>query len=740
MTDRREEPTRPLAEPAGATTEDSPSAKRAASIAGEPPPIEQATLPASGLQVVDVIGVGGMGVVYRARQTELERQIAYKRLLNGYTPEAKARFMREARLTAQLDHPNIVPVHLLDPGSATDPGGYAMKLVEGKTLSRLLAEARDAVIDGKALDDEHDLETRLEIFLRVCDAIAFAHERRIIHRDIKPANIMIGKFGAIYVMDWGIARPFGEDVPDDRYDELAGESPPSRTSEPDVTRAGMVVGSLQYMSPEQARGENSTLDGKSDQYALGLLLHELISLRPAYGTVGEVPDAEVHKRVAHGDRPLLEMIDGKPARVPRELRAIVVKATELHPKRRYNNVRELADDVRRYMRGEEVIAWPDGPLDKLLRFIGRHRRATLTAFLVVLVAAAAALGWSRYRSAQSELSVRERGAELTALYSDIARQAHRIDGDLFRMERALEGLASAAEWAIVGPEPSGEATRVYFDEEFKDPARRPPDFTKQTAYRWPVSVQWPVVELAPGVDREAVMPLIRRLAPLRQHMLAMVVAAAVGDQMLPSPAEANAIMLQRKSLIDFTYIDTPEGIHMVWPGIDALPPGYDVRVASFYTMSANKHGTRWGAPYIDSSTDSAGDDLVLPCTRGLWSPSGTFLGVAGVEMTVTKMVETSMVVPDRRVRRASLVTPKGDVIVDSRDANKRFKPSLKDEAVDLAPFDLPAIASAIRAGEQGLRETTREGTPIAVAFVRLDAIGWYFVVEVDAATLGEPVK
>jgi eukaryotic-like serine/threonine-protein kinase len=736
VTDRREEPTRALQEAAAAaTTDDSPVAKRAP-VESAPPPIESATLPASGLQVVDVIGVGGMGVVYRAKQTELERQIAYKRLLNGYTAEAKARFMREARLTAQLDHPNIVPVHLLDPGSATHPGGYAMKLVEGKTLSRLLGETRDLVAAGKPLDDEHDLETRLEIFLRVCDAIAFAHERRIIHRDIKPANIMIGKFGAIYVMDWGIARPFGEDVPDDRYDELAGESPPTRSSEPNVTRAGMVVGSLQYMSPEQARGENSTLDGKSDQYSLGLLLHELVSLKPAYGMYGEMPEAEVHKKVSLGDRPLLDAIDGKPARVPRELRAIVVKATELNPKRRYDNVRDLADDVRRFMRGEEVRAWPEGPLDRLLRFIGRHRRATLTAFLVVLVAAAAAVGWSRYRNAQSELSVRERGAELTAFYSDIARQAHRIDDDLFRMERALEGLATAAEWALVGPEPTGELARVYFDEDFKDPARRPPDFTKNTAYRWPVSVTFPVVGLAPGIDREATMPRIRRLAPLRQHMTSMVVAAAVGDQTMPNAAEAMQIMLSRKSLIDYTYIDTPEGVHMVWPGIDALPPGYDVRVASFYTMSANKHGTRWGAPYVDSTTDSAGDDLVLPCTRGLWSPTGEFLGVAGVEMTVTKMVETSMVVRDRKVRRASLVTPTGDVIVDSRDANRRFKASGKDEAVELSPFDLPAITAAIRAGEVGLRETTRDGVPIAVAFIRLEAIGWYFVVEVDSPTLG----
>lgn len=729
MNDRREQATRALhgsgAERAEAPTQDASPVSR-----GEAPPVEE-RLPTTGLELTEVLGVGGMGVVYRAKQTDLDRQIAFKRLLDGHTLEARLRFMREARLTAQLEHPNIVPVHLLDPGSEDVPGGYAMKLVEGKTLGRLLAEACEQVAAGKPLDDDHDLETRLEIFLRVCDAIAFAHDRRIVHRDIKPANVMIGRFGAVYVMDWGIARPFGADVPLDE-DEVS-QSVAERPSEPDVTRVGMVVGSLQYMSPEQARGENSSLDGRSDQYSLGLLLHELVSLRPPHE---EMPELELHKKVSHGDRPLLDAIDGKPARVPRELRAIVVKATELNPARRYENVRELAEDMRHFMRREAVLAWPDGPLDKILRFIGRHRRTTLTAFVVVIAVAVLAMGASRYRHAQAELSTRERGAKLTAVYSDIARQAHRIDGDLFRMERALEGLATAAEWALVGSTPTGEAARIYFDADFKDPARRPADFTKDTSYRWPVSVEYPVVQVAPGTDAVAQLARIQRLGPLREHMRRMILAAALGDQARPDPAAALQVMLHRKGPIDFAYIDLPDGIHMVWPGIDALPPNYDVRTAAFYQMSANKRGSRWGAPYVDSTLDSAGDDLVLPCTRGLWSPSGEFLGVAGVEITVTKLVETSLIVRERTVRRASLVNAQGNVVVDSRDANKRFVASGKDEAVELAPFDLPVIADAIRSGAEGLRETTRDGTPIVVAFVRLDAIGWHFVVEVDAATLG----
>ena len=699
-----------------------------------------ATMPGPGLEVSEVIGVGGMGVVYRAKQIDLERQIAFKRLIDRHTPEARARFMREARLTAQLDHPNIVPVHLLDPGSSDSPGGYAMKLVEGKTLSLLLAEAREAVAKGTPLDADHALETRFEHFLKVCDALAFAHDRKIIHRDIKPANIMIGAFGAVYVMDWGIARPIGGSEtpdeptppPDAAPNAPAGDEPANSEV---LTRVGAVIGSPQYMSPEQARGRNPELDGRSDEYALGLLLHEIISLKRA---VPGSTDPELYNNAARGQKARLDAIDGRPARVPRELRAIVARATAFTPNKRYPSVRALADDLRRYLRGEAVDALPETPLDALLRWMSRHRRTTLLAFIGVLAAAALVITWTRYRQTRNELATRDRGARLTGLFGEVSRQAHQIDDELARLEHALEGLGTAAEWALVGPEPPTASAPLYFDADFKDPARRPPDFTDKTAYRWPVSIDHPVIGVPPQTNLDAVLPAIRRLSPLRRHIRDMVVAAAIGDTKPISEADARALLLARTSPIDYAYVDLPEGIHYVWPGIDALPPGYDVRTASFYQMSANKRGHRWGAPYVDSTTDSAGDDLVLPCTRGLWSPTGVFLGVAGVEITVTKMVETSMVLAARKTLRTSLVDERGRAVVDSRDANKRFVASGKDEAVDFARFDIPEIATAIERGTEGLRELTRDGKRIVVAFVRLSTLGWYYVAELDGSTLGAP--
>jgi serine/threonine protein kinase len=728
---------RPQSERDDASAASSPSSSAASRVTVRAqeavmPSAATTSVPAPRLDISEVIGVGGMGIVYRARQAELERPIAFKRLIDAPTEEMRARFVREARLTAQLDHPNIVPVHLLDPGSDGEPSGYAMKLVEGKTLSTLIREARERVERGDKLGDEHSLDTRLEHFLKVCDAIAFAHDRGVIHRDLKPANVMIGSFGAVYVMDWGIARPIGRAGAADDVPRVA-HAAASSGGAGELTRYGALIGSPQYMSPEQAQGKNDELDGRSDQYALGLLLHELVSLIPAVNAPSELAAVEAATR---GEKTPLHALDTKPGRAPKELRAIVAKATALSPDARYPSVRELADDVRRFLHGDAVHALPEGPLGRLLRFMSRHRRTTLLAFVGVIFAASLALSITRYRQAARELAVRERGAELTAFYSEVARQGHRIDTQLLQLEEALEGLSTAAEWALTNPEPADPAP-IYFDTDFADPARRPADFTDATKYRWPISVDHMVVGVAPTTDRTELLSQIRRVLPLAEHMRQMIVRAAVGERAEVSPAEARRILLERESPIDYAYIDLPSGVHIMWPGMAALPPGYDVRTAGFYQISDHQRGKRWGAPYIDSTTDEKGDDLVLPCTEGLWSPSGEFLGVAGVEITVTKMVETSMVLPSRTTLRTSLLDEQGRKIIDSNDAGKRLASSGKDEALEFQDFDLPAVSAAIRNGEEGLRELTRNGRRILVAFVRLDALGWYYVVETDAATLGK---
>ena len=231
------------------------------------------------------------------------------------------------------------------------------------------------------------------------------------------------------------------------------------------------------------------------------------------------------------------------------------------------------------------------------------------------------------------------------------------------------------------------------------------------------------------------MPKLRRIALLRDHMADMFVKAGGEVPRALSADDRRRFLLGRKGPIDYAYVVLPEGVHFMLPGMDSMPPDYDVRTSGFYTMSANKTGRRWGAPYVDSTTDEQGDDLVLPCTQALWSPAGEFLGVAGVEITVTKLVDTSLALPRRPILRASLVTGDGKKVVDSFDANKRFKTNGKDVGLLLNDFDIPEITTAVRSGTQGIREVTHDGKRLAVVFARLDVLGWFYVVEVDAAAL-----
>jgi hypothetical protein len=406
---------------------------------------------------------------------------------------------------------------------------------------------------------------------------------------------------------------------------------------------------------------------------------------------------------------------------------------------RFPTGKELADELVRFEAGQLLLSRQYSARELLARWLRRHRRAVTLAAILAITAIVLAVVWVRYQRTAAELAIRQHGDQLTELYGEVARQAYRIDRDLLRLENALEGLAAAAAWALTGPEPPADLAPVYFVDDFADPDRHPPDFTRQTSYRWPVSVEFPVVAVAPGTDRAAVLPSIRRLSPLRHHIREMVLQAAIGDTTATTPQEATGILLSRRSPIDYAYVDLPTGVHVVWPGIAELRSDYDVRRASFYQISANRRGTHWGAPYVDSTNDRNGDDLVLPCTKGIWSPEGTFLGVAGVEMTVTKMVGTSMAMHERTTLRASLVDEQGRKVIDSRDANQRFHANGHDEAIEFTPFDLPAVTQAIRAErEGGVRETVRDGRPIVVAFVRLGVIGWYYVVEVDAVSLGLP--
>lgn len=270
------------------------------------------------------LGSGGMGTVYLAEDRELNRLVAIK-VLNtpDITEDLRHRMIREAQIIAGLEHPGIVPVH--DVGTLTDGRiFYAMKFVRGNRLDEYASQSPS-------------LKDRLRKFQAVCDAVAFAHAHGVIHRDLKPQNIMIGSFGEVLVLDWGVAKILKERTPI-RVDP--------RGSASNQTLDGAVIGTRDYMSPEQARGEIDKIDERSDIYSLGAVLNFLLA-----------------------------------GQGPKTAKAICSKAMAHAPNDRYSIASDLSTDIGRFLDAEPVSAYPENAFEKVGRWVSKNR------FLVLLVLA-----------------------------------------------------------------------------------------------------------------------------------------------------------------------------------------------------------------------------------------------------------------------------------------------------------------------------------------------------------------
>jgi serine/threonine protein kinase len=319
---------------------------------------------------VEPIGRGGMGTVYLAEDSELGRAVAIKVLADACDPgQGVERMRREARIVARLEHPGIVPVH--DVG-VTDDGRvyYVMKLVRGRRLDQY-ADANCSLAD------------RLRVFERICEPVSFAHARGVIHRDLKPQNIMVGEFGEVLVLDWGVAKLRDgreADLPSDARD--AGETGAERLDAEDtriaLTVDGAVVGTPAYMAPEQARGDLQAVDERSDVFALGAILYFLLT--------GRAPiDRAMLESFRAGEDVRIRPPRGVRPSIPRAVEAICVKALATHPSHRYASVAELRADITNTLNEDAVSAYRERPWAWAWRLAWKYRTALLIVGTYVAV-------------------------------------------------------------------------------------------------------------------------------------------------------------------------------------------------------------------------------------------------------------------------------------------------------------------------------------------------------------------
>ena len=345
---------------------------------------QEADLPDLGgskYMVLHKLGSGGMGAVYLAQDVDLGRKVAVKVMnVADSTGALASRMMREARIVALLEHPSIVPIH--DVGALEDGRVfYAMKLVQGARLDQCAG-------GGASLSD------MLRIFQKVCEAVAFAHSRGVIHRDLKPENIMVGPFGEVLVMDWGVAKVLSDgrtgcaSTPEDARSDLRAledadiiATLPLAAGSPGDTSGGTIIGTPAYMPPEQARGEVELLDERADVYALGAILYFLLTGRPPYEFDGAAREGvrEDAREQAGSRRPVRpRQIDPK---IPQAIEAICMKAMSESRNDRYASAEEIAGDVVKFLDGEPVSAYRENVFEKTGRWLNKNR------FIVLLIVA-----------------------------------------------------------------------------------------------------------------------------------------------------------------------------------------------------------------------------------------------------------------------------------------------------------------------------------------------------------------
>ncbi len=328
---------------------------------------------------------GGLGTIWIAHDTDLNRDVALKEIKSstGSDSDAWQRFLKEAQITGQLEHPNIVPVYELSRRKEDDQPFYTMRFLRGQTLRIAIAEFHRRR-GGKPA---HRLELQrqlLEPFVKVCEAVAYAHSRWVIHRDLKPENVVLGAFGEVVVLDWGLAKVVGQTDPtgtDPREPRI------SLSAEAETSQTVGQVGTPIYMAPEQAAANNDLIGTRTDVYGLGAILFEILTGQPPVTGTSVI---DVFSKIQAGSLPKPREIDPT---VPRALEAVCCKAMALEPGNRYLRADDLAEDVRRWIVDEPVSVHRDPVAVRVLRWGRRHRTlATSAAALVATAVIALSVG------------------------------------------------------------------------------------------------------------------------------------------------------------------------------------------------------------------------------------------------------------------------------------------------------------------------------------------------------------
>lgn len=384
------------------------------------------------------LGAGGLGVVWSVHDLALNRDVALKQIRAEYShlPQPRQRFIREARITGLLEHPSIIPIHLLSTGAAPF---YTMRLVREGTLHDAVSAMHQLRKDGG--DIRSDLRRFITVLVRIGEAIAYAHSKGVVHRDLKPANVVLGPFGEVFVLDWGLAKLMqaAEESLHLHEDQLFDE--------PDETADGQIIGTVSFMAPEQAAGNASAIGTHTDVFGLGAILFQVLTGQSPHRLAANESLQQLLLRIAKTPAPTPDSLN---PRAPRRLVAICNKAMAFRAENRYPAVRDFVDDLNRWLAGESVAALPDRWYDRAVRWALRRPllvMGVLTALAAVFVLFAARTAFEM----QHHRFARQRSAD--QVRAQLRAAAKQTSSELVTVAQVLEFTRDVWSATLASEEP-----------------------------------------------------------------------------------------------------------------------------------------------------------------------------------------------------------------------------------------------------------------------------------------------
>ena len=664
--------------------------------------------------VLEEFAQGGNATVSVARDRNLRRVVAIKSLKEEAEkkPEIVEAFVAEAKVTAQLDHPSIIPIYGL---TGDDRKGIhlSMKLVNGRSLRDYLRNVSlNYRVKGiRNFDESAQMRKRLEIFLRVCDAIAYAHHRNIIHRDLKPENIMLGEFMEVYVVDWGLAKVIGKD------DENADDQ--------------KISGTPRYFPPEVLNGKPS--DARSDIFTLGLILQEIVTLQFA---VKGRDEKEFMDRILNGElEPVKHLFNW---RIERPLQAIIRKATAYRPDDRYQNVSELAEDLRRYMGGLSISAVPENFFSKFSRWSAHYWKEFVAGVLVILLISSAITGYSIFEQLRNTHEMNRQRRAMNYLYNRTATAADHLNIIALQIQEQLLALARISAYLLShNPGTDENGWKKEFRPSITEIGKTEKGMFYSPYYKRLTSLDYGIYTLAPDADRDKALEFLRKTYPVLRKMKNIVLGSQSGYNFDPKDYEKLKLdYLYNGFPVRSVYMGTSDGLKLLYPWRGNYPRAVDPRKRHWYQSVMHTRQPVWGKPYMDFDSISG---LSIPCSVPIIDLDEKFRGAVGLDLSVNKLTERILKTGNigKYVKEKAVINLAGETVFSSKSIfyNRKFDPGKVHGNTEFKSplFRNPDIRRRILGKDKGYGVFIIDlgGRRDIYSYAHLEVWNMYFVVVAD---------